>query len=251
MLLRAQLALDAGNTSAAAALLASGLPAALAMRPAVLATRVMLLEQVRHLFVLYVIAALHSAAANVACLLQVGPLCECAHVCAESSPLCVQACTYALYLYLLPLLLLKSKHIVVTFSNTRSHSSPLCDPPSPTHPHRLVMLLGPRRCCALHCSTGGAQQLRCSGVTLQQPALHQQGWAGACSGWCHSSWLLVRHQRRCSSTLSLQRPVGARRAQQPARRRLRHWHAQLRWRETLLRPRLYGGSCQVCEHGAS
>lgn len=48
-LLRAQLALEAGNAAAALQLLGSGLPAELQMRPAVLATRVALHEQVRHL----------------------------------------------------------------------------------------------------------------------------------------------------------------------------------------------------------
>jgi hypothetical protein len=46
-LLRAQLAAEAGNVPAALQLLGSGLPAGLAMRPAVLATRVAMLEQVR------------------------------------------------------------------------------------------------------------------------------------------------------------------------------------------------------------
>jgi hypothetical protein len=45
-LLRAQLALEAGNAAAALQLLGSGLPAELQMRPAVLATRVALHEQV-------------------------------------------------------------------------------------------------------------------------------------------------------------------------------------------------------------
>jgi hypothetical protein len=47
-LLRAQLALEAGNAAATLQLLGSGLPAELQMRPAVLATRVALHEQVRH-----------------------------------------------------------------------------------------------------------------------------------------------------------------------------------------------------------
>jgi hypothetical protein len=46
-LLRAQLALDEGNVASALELLSAGLPAELASRPAVVATRVALLEQVR------------------------------------------------------------------------------------------------------------------------------------------------------------------------------------------------------------
>lgn len=46
-LLRAQLALEAGNVGAALALMQQGLPAELTMKPAVVATRVALLEQVR------------------------------------------------------------------------------------------------------------------------------------------------------------------------------------------------------------
>lgn len=45
-LLRAQLALEAGNVSAALGLMQQGLPQELRMRPAVVATRVALLEQV-------------------------------------------------------------------------------------------------------------------------------------------------------------------------------------------------------------
>lgn len=45
LLLRAQLALEAGNASTAVQLLGSGLPADMQLRPAVLATRVALLEQ--------------------------------------------------------------------------------------------------------------------------------------------------------------------------------------------------------------
>jgi hypothetical protein len=47
-LLRAQLALEAGNVSAALGLMQQGLPQELRMRPAVVATRVALLEQVRY-----------------------------------------------------------------------------------------------------------------------------------------------------------------------------------------------------------
>lgn len=46
-LLRAQLALEAGNVPAALQLMQEGLPQELRMRPAVVATRVSLLEQVR------------------------------------------------------------------------------------------------------------------------------------------------------------------------------------------------------------
>ena len=45
-LLRAQLALEAGNVSAALGLMQQGLPQELCMKPAVVATRVALMEQV-------------------------------------------------------------------------------------------------------------------------------------------------------------------------------------------------------------